>query len=96
MAGNSSPACDLFDGPFVDEYSQVVKNALLPGPHQDAQNLRMAHAVLSLVDDLVNGGKGKVTGLLAWTQHLIVDATSCSFFGPEHPFRDRRVETAFW
>ncbi|KAK8043802.1 hypothetical protein PG994_012640 [Apiospora phragmitis] len=96
MAGNSEEACDLFDGSFVDEYSQVVKSALLPGTHQDDQNLRMAHSVISLVDDLVNGGKGKTIGLLEWTQHLIVEATSCGFFGVEHPFKDPEVERAFW
>ncbi|KAK8015477.1 hypothetical protein PG990_008773 [Apiospora arundinis] len=96
MAGNSEPACDLFDGPFVDEWSQVVKNALLPGVHQDDQNLRMANSVISLVDDLVNGGNGKTVGLLGWTQHLIVEATSCGFFGMKHPFRDPEVGKAFW
>ncbi|KAH6653320.1 cytochrome P450 [Truncatella angustata] len=96
MAGNSEPACGLFDGPFVDEYSQVVKTALLPGAHQDDQNLRMADSVISLVNDLVNGGKGKTVGLLGWTQHLIVEASSCGFFGTEHPFQDPEVEKAFW
>lgn len=96
MAGNTEPACNLFDGPFVDEYSQVVKTALLPGAHQDVQNLRMANSVISLVDGLVNGGKGRTTGLVSWTQHLVVEASSCGFFGMEHPFLDLEVEKAFW
>lgn len=96
MAGNTEPACSLFDGPFVDEYSQVVKTALLPGAHQDVQNLRMADSVISLVNHLAYHGKGKSTGLVAWTQHLVVEASSCGFFGLEHPFQDPEIEKAFW
>ncbi|CAJ2510213.1 Uu.00g061130.m01.CDS01 [Anthostomella pinea] len=85
MAGNSEPACDLFNGPLVDEYSQVVKIALLPGSHQDNQNLRMANSVISLVDGISNEGKEKPMGLLESTKHVIVEANSCA-----------EVEKALW
>lgn len=98
LAGNSKPACDLFDGPLLDDYSHSIRMTLSPGTALDEMNLRMAHEAAAAIGNLVHGGVSnrKTIKLFEWSRHTVVQATSCGAFGPRHPFLDAKVERAFW
>ncbi|KAF7531986.1 hypothetical protein G7054_g8369 [Neopestalotiopsis clavispora] len=89
----SSDAHQAFDGKLLDEFSLRTKEALTPGPHLDAQNLRMARQLLADVTDLV---QQKEVNLFQWAKHAIVQATAVGLYGAEHPFVRREVEDALW
>lgn len=87
----------LFDGELVEQFSQRMRAALMPGPHLDEQNLRMGKRALADVDDLVvTQEKGTEIELLDWVRRVVVQASSCGVFGEQHPFIDPKVEHAFW
>ncbi|KAI1349205.1 cytochrome P450 [Xylaria sp. FL0043] len=96
IAGNSKPACDLFDGLLLQDYSHSIKTALSPGEILDAINVRTGQASVLEIDSIVNDGEGKRIRLLDWVRHIVIQASSNGMFGTEHPFRDRTVEKAFW
>ncbi|KAI5457677.1 cytochrome P450 [Mariannaea sp. PMI_226] len=91
----------LFGGELGDNFSHAMKISLAPGPHLDAQNLRMGRRALIDLASLVqlasssSGGAANIF-LLQWVKHAVVQASSCGVFGQEHPLRDPKVEEAFW
>ena len=89
----SSEAHALFDGPLLDKFSLGTKEALAPGPHLDAQNLRMGEQLLVHVTDLT---KQEEINLFEWAKHAIVQATAVGLYGAAHPFLNREVEDALW
>lgn len=98
IAGDASDETHaLFGGELVDKFSQGMRTALLPGPRLDEQNLRMGTTALADLDDLaVKGGRGESVMLMEWVKHVVVQASSTGIFGEQHPFRDPKVEKAFW
>lgn len=94
VMGDASPRVhELFGGELLDKTSVAMRSSLAPGPHLDAQNLRMGRRVLVDVDVLLESSQVK---LMEWTTHAIVQATSCGVYGEAHPFRDQEVADAFW
>jgi len=89
----SKETCDLFDQDVLETLRARTKEILAPGPHLDAQNLRMANESLIQVNDMLN--KSHVD-LFAWARHAIVQATGAGLYGVQHPFRDPEVEDALW
>lgn len=89
----SKETCDLFDQDVLETLRARTKEILAPGPHLDAQNLRMANESLIQVNDMLN--KSHVD-LFAWARHAIVQATGAGLYGVQHPFRNPEVEKALW
>ncbi|KAH7123176.1 cytochrome P450 [Dactylonectria macrodidyma] len=90
---------ELFGGELVDKFSQAMRTSLAPGPHLDEQNMRMGRRALIDVDALVqstSSGSSTKISLLQWTRHIVMQASSCGVYGQEHPFRNPKVEAAFW
>lgn len=83
----------LFDGDLLEEMSLCSKEALAPGPHLDAQNLRMGVQALVEVENLL---KLSEVSLLAWAKHAVVEATGAGLYGVEHPFRGPEIKEALW
>jgi hypothetical protein len=96
IAGNSKPACDLFDGPLLHDYIHSIKMTLSPGRSLDEMNLRTGQVSVLEVKNLIDAGRETRVRLLEWARHAVVQASSCGIFGAEHPFRDMIVERAFW
>ncbi|KAI0903585.1 cytochrome P450 [Ustulina deusta] len=96
IAGNSRPACDLFNSPLLHDYSHSIKVTLSPGRPLDEMNMRTAQVSVLEIDSLVSVGKGKRILLLEWVRHAVIQASSNGIFGAEHPFHDLKVESAFW
>ncbi|KAK4185839.1 cytochrome P450 [Podospora australis] len=90
----SSEAFGLFDGALLDKFSTGTKEALAPGPHLDAQNLRMGRQLLIHANEML--ASNEAVGLFAWAKHAIVQATAVGLYGAEHPFKNREVEDALW
>ncbi|KAK5657866.1 hypothetical protein OQA88_2414 [Cercophora sp. LCS_1] len=89
----SGEAHALFDGALLDKFSTGTKEALAPGPHLDAQNLRMGRQLLVHATELVQRDEVK---LFEWAKHTIVQATAAGLYGVHHPFREQTVEDALW
>ncbi|KAI0449782.1 cytochrome P450 [Xylaria acuta] len=96
IAGNSRPACNLFDGSLLQDYSQSIKATLAPGRPLDEMNMRTGQVSVIEVGNLVKDGKGNRISLLEWARHTAIQASSNGVFGAEHPFRNLKVEKAFW
>ncbi|KAH7130988.1 cytochrome P450 [Dactylonectria macrodidyma] len=95
MGDVTNETYEIFGTDVVDDLSHGVKIALGPGQFLDKQNLRMGKRVMHDIDELVRSGTNKVF-LLEWTRHAVVQASSCGVWGEVHPFRDPKVEAAFW
>ncbi|OAA53194.1 Cytochrome P450 [Cordyceps fumosorosea ARSEF 2679] len=85
------------------DLSRAMRTSLAPGPHLDAQNLRMARRALVDVDELLGRvreqeqkGGGYTVKLLEWTRHAAMQASSCGVYGNNHPFLDPEIAAAFW
>ncbi|KAI0118645.1 cytochrome P450 [Nemania sp. FL0031] len=96
IAGNSRSACDLFNGPLLHDYGRSMRMALAPGRPLDEMNMRTGQMSNLAIDNLVKAGKGKRILLLEWARHTVMQASSNGAFGAEHPFRDAKVQKAFW
>jgi hypothetical protein len=71
----------------------------MPGIGLDELNLRMGRQAIIEVDKLVAVGQQRELGsimLLDWVRRTAVRASGCGVFGEKHPFRDLKVEKAFW
>ena len=88
----------LYGGPLVDDLSQAMKGALAPGPRLDEQNLRMGDRLIDDLNELLGTGESASTKieLCKWVHHVVVQASACGVYGPDHPFRDPEVTEAFW
>lgn len=91
----SDDAYSHFEGDLLKKLSLRTKEALMPGPHLDAQNLRMGNQSLAEVEDILKQG-GNELELFRWAKHAIVQATAAGLYGVQHPFRDRSVADAMW
>lgn len=101
--GDASDATDaLFAGSHLAaDFGRAMTASLAPGPHLDAQNLRMARRALLDVDELLARAvaappDGHRTRLLEWTRHAAMQASSCGVYGNSHPFLDPDTAAAFW
>ncbi|KAF4979790.1 hypothetical protein FZEAL_4064 [Fusarium zealandicum] len=98
MGDATKETYDIFGTEMVDDFSHAMRTSLAPGPHLDEQNLRMGNRVLEDINTVLSPGecqKSKIH-LLDWVRHAVVQASSCGVYGEEHPFRDPKVEAAFW
>ncbi|RDL36335.1 Uncharacterized protein BP5553_05687 [Venustampulla echinocandica] len=89
----SDEAHALFNGDLLEDFSLRTREALAPGPHLDAQNLRMADQSLIEVTDMLKQGEIQ---LLEWARHAVVQATGAGLYGVQHPFKDPEIEDAMW
>ncbi|KAJ3483687.1 hypothetical protein NLG97_g7250 [Lecanicillium saksenae] len=95
----SDKTYEIYGTDLTDHLSHAVRTSLAPGPHLDAQNLRMGNRVLLEVDNLLSDSalnSDRSIQLLDWTRHLVVQASSCGVYGNQHPLVDPKVEQAFW
>lgn len=97
---------DMEVGRFGNIFT-AMHNALNPGRHQDALNLAMMEHVYESVEQLGQtlgvdvGSEQKRAGqmeisLFKWLRHHVTLATTNSVYGSHNPFRDEKVENAFW
>ncbi|KAM0551217.1 hypothetical protein ACHAPJ_008562 [Fusarium lateritium] len=99
LMGDAKPETyEVFGSEWVDSFSHAHKTGLAMGPSLDEQNLRMSDRVSIDIDALLAKGKDGVSKvfLLEWSKYAVVQASACGIFGVKHPFRDPKVEEAFW
>ncbi|KAL2827939.1 cytochrome P450 [Aspergillus cavernicola] len=76
--------------------SQAVIHAMLPtltGKPLDRMNERMVRLLGPLVDELA---MGDTVDLYAWCRHAITAASTDASYGPLNPYKDQKIEDAFW
>lgn len=93
FGGASVATQDLHTEAFVDDFGQVMKTTLAPGPHLDEQNLRMGEEAVIQVNELA---EMKEVYLMEWTKHTILHASSYAIYGDGHPYSTPEVKDAFW
>lgn len=89
----SDGAHALFDGEVLEAFRLRTKKALAPGPSLDSLSSRVAEEALREVSRLLEQDE---FDLLAWTRHVVVQVTSRTLFGDQHPFRDAAIVDAMW
>ena len=92
MGDANAATYETFGGDFTDTFSHAHKSSLAPGPNLDEQNLRMGDRALIDVEEVM----GKKVKLLEWVRYTVVQASACGILGVEHPFRDPKIDEAFW
>ena len=73
-----------------------TRTTLGPGPGLDGMNRKMIEKVAASLDKLTEVAGPKRIMLQKWLEHEITHATTESVYGPENPYRDPKVEDAFW
>ncbi|EFX03155.1 cytochrome p450 monooxygenase [Grosmannia clavigera kw1407] len=93
----SDHAYEIGSGIMTDKLETAQRAALAPGAHLDAVTLRTAEAMLSGLSALEAAVASKESVmLLAFLRHNIVQALAYGIYGSTHPWKDPKVETAFW
>lgn len=92
-AGISKEAHALFDGEVFEAFRVRTRKALAPGPALDDLSMRLGKATLREIEKL---SKQDTIGLLEWTQHVVVQVTSTTMFGEQHPFLDLDLVKSMW
>lgn len=102
ICGSSKVANDILDtningddGPrsYSVSHYPAVRGPLSPGKGLDAMNRVMAEKVAVSIDGMKTKQRVK---LFEFISHEITIATTDSVYGPQNPFKDRKVEDSFW
>ncbi|CAG8952965.1 hypothetical protein HYFRA_00007681 [Hymenoscyphus fraxineus] len=78
----------------------LFEELLKPGEGLDALNNVMIRVVGDALDSLAESmtakSEKKTMSLNAWCREVISEATTDSLYGPANPFREPRIQEAFW
>ncbi|KAF2121684.1 cytochrome P450 [Lophiotrema nucula] len=75
---------------------KVTQQAMSPQGGMEEMNRRAAAVVRTRLDELQETGGTNRVDLWGWIQHEITIATTESIYGLGNPYRDPKVESAFW
>lgn len=89
----SDEAHALFDGQVLEAFRLRTKKALAPGPSLDTLSIRVVEETVREIASLL---KQDEFSMLAWTRDVVVQITSRTLFGDQHPFRDAAIVDAMW
>ena len=91
---------DLFgNAEFLGELNKAERAALAPGPHLDYQNLRAINTLNDIVEEVLmecSVANPTKIRLYEWTRHLITVGGTNGVYGSSNPFKDKKIEEAFW
>ena len=76
--------------------NDVVRTTLAPGPGLEGMDRVMLRSVEASFDKLCAHGQPKKIQLQQWLGHEMTMATTEAVYGPENPYKDPKVEAAFW
>ena len=98
MGGVSPQTLDLLQSKQAS--GSTLASEILHGMHPsllgkplDHMNERMIRRLRPFIDELGNAG---TVDLYEWTRHSITVASTDSSYGDMNPYKDRKVEDAFW
>jgi hypothetical protein len=80
---------------YVMTFHDAIQPSLAPGPCLDAMN----RVMLGLVADSLNRLRERVpttVRLFDWINHQITLATTSAAYGPSNPYKNPKIEAAFW
>ncbi len=85
-------------GSIMDDWHKAIIPLLALGPGLSAMNRAMTKNVVALCDKLQRlvGTDGARLQLYKCFRHEIGLATTDAIYGPKNPFKDPKVESAFW
>ena len=88
---------DEGDWGYSVSFYKALHPPLAPGPGLDGMNRVMVQNIAASLESLRTGeGKPTKISLVRWLRHEITMATTNSVYGPLNPFKDPKVEEAFW
>lgn len=77
-------------------FYKILQPALAPGYALDSMNRAMIQNVAASPEKLQSTKKAHRINLAQWLTHEVTMATTNSVYGPRNPFKDAKVEKAFW
>ena len=85
------------DWGYTMTFYKILQPSLAPGPALDAMNRVMIQNVAASMEKLNSmNGKSFRIELSKWLRYEVTMATTNSVYGPMNPFKDPKVENAFW
>lgn len=88
---------DEGDWGFSVAFYKILHPSLAPGPALDPMNRVMIEEVANSMDKLLDPHQGvRRLKLKEWIRHVVTIASTNSIYGPMNPFKDKKVEYAFW
>lgn len=75
---------------------KAIHGALIPGAGLEYMSRLMIRSVSRSLESLRTEQRAKRISLGDWLRHEITSATTEAVYGPDNPFRDSKVEDAFW
>ena len=85
------------DWGYSHDVYKSMHSALAPGPGLDGMNRIMIQNIAHSLNQLRAQGDQSLNMRLAeWSRHEITMATTNSVYGRCNPFKDPKIENAFW
>jgi hypothetical protein len=84
------------DSSLLVEGLKITQLAMSPQGGMEGMARRAADVAAARLNDLTRAGRAAHVDLWAWVQHEITVATTESVYGTGNPYRDPKVEAAFW
>lgn len=79
------------------ESYEAMRAALKPGAALDEMNRLMIQSIAASLDSLTSADNEAVKiPLAAWLRNSVTAATTASVYGPQNPFKEKKVVDAFW
>ncbi|KAL8714072.1 MAG: hypothetical protein Q9225_006631 [Loekoesia sp. 1 TL-2023] len=89
--------CENGEWGYSYETHKTIQSALAPGAGLDGMNCVMIRNIAATLERLKpEEGRTMRIGLRDWSRHEITLATTNSVYGNHNPFRNKKVEDAFW
>jgi hypothetical protein len=76
-------------------FDKAIHASVSPGPQLDAMNRSSVEIVARSVEELASRSPARLK-LFEWVKKEITFATTESVYGPQNPFRNPKLQDAYW
>lgn len=86
----------LTDQGFLLGFNKAIYHTMAPGASLKKLTARAASTFLTLIDDLKNNSnEPRQISLFTWARSAVLHGTSDAVYGPQNPFQDPAIESAW-
>ncbi|TLD14907.1 hypothetical protein PspLS_10793 [Pyricularia sp. CBS 133598] len=85
------------DGGYFMQFPKYIHDAVFPGPGLDSLNKRAIQVIAESLERLtLSPNAARKVKLFEWARHEILMATTEAVYGPRNPFREPKMEKAWY